>query len=277
MDYLVLLLIGLVMGLLGGMLGIGGSIVMIPAMVFAFGENQHLYQAAAMICNLAVAASSAVAHKKADALVPSVLKWLVPAAIVGVVLGVAGSNLPVFEGHKSYRLARLFGAFLVYVAGYEAYKLVRSLTGSLVESHDDSGIRTSRYGSSFIGLVTGLAAGLMGIGAGAVATPLQQIFLKLPMRKAMANAAAAIIGIAGVGAIYKNLTLGSHGVHFPLFAGDSGLMASLKISALVVPTALVGGYMGGHLMHHLPRNWVRAAFIAVLVLGAYQLLTVPAR
>jgi uncharacterized membrane protein YfcA len=73
------------------------------------------------------------------------------------------------------------------------------------------------------------------------------------------------------------MSLGSHGVQFSLFAGDSGVVASLKIAAFVVPTGLVGGYIGGHLMHRLPRNWVRAAFIAVVLLGAYKLLTVPAR
>ena len=276
MDYLILLSIGLVMGLLGGMLGIGGSVVMIPAMVFAFGENQHLYQAAAMICNFAVAASSAIAHKKADALAPAVLRWMIPAAILGVLLGVAGSNLPIFAGGKSYRLARLFGTFLVYVAGYEIYKLVRSLTGSGQDGHDDAHVRPSGPLASLIGLVTGMAAGLLGIGAGTVATPLQQILLKLPMRRAMANSAAAIIGIAGAGAIYKNASLGAS-VHFDLFSSASPVMASLKIAALVVPTGFVGGYVGGHLMHRLPKNWVRAAFLVVVLLGAYKLLTVPAR
>jgi uncharacterized membrane protein YfcA len=229
-----------------------------------------------MMCNFAVAASSAIAHKKADALVPSVLRWLIPAAIVGVLLGVAGSNLPVFAGGKSYRLARMFGAFLVYVAGYEIYKLVRSLAGSGQDGQEDADIRPSGPWASLIGLVTGLAAGLLGIGAGTVATPLQQILLKLPMRKAMANSAAAIIGIAGVGAIYKNASL-NPGIHFDLFSAASPVAASLKIAALVMPTGFAGGYIGGRLMHCLPKNWVRAAFLVVVILGAYKLLTVPAR
>jgi len=210
-------------------------------------------------------------------LVPAVLKWLAPAAIMGVVIGVAASNLAVFEGPKSYRLAWLFGAFLVYVASYEAYKLVISLAGSKKDGHDESPIHLSGKVSSLIGLVTGLAAGLLGIGAGTVATPLQQILLKLPMRQAMSNSATAIIGIAGVGAIYKNLSLGEHGIQFAMFAGDSVVMASALIAAFIVPTGLVGGYLGGHLMHRLPKNLVRAAFVAVLICGAYKLLTIRPR
>ena len=48
MDYLVLVIIGIVMGLFGGLLGIGGSVSMIPAMVIFFKGDQHLYQAAAV-------------------------------------------------------------------------------------------------------------------------------------------------------------------------------------------------------------------------------------
>ncbi len=38
---LMLVLIGLVAGILGGLLGIGGGIIMIPAMVFLLGFSQH--------------------------------------------------------------------------------------------------------------------------------------------------------------------------------------------------------------------------------------------
>ena len=62
MDYFVLVMIGLVMGVFGGLLGIGGSAVMIPAMIIFFKGNQHLYQSSAMICNFFVAVSAAAAE-----------------------------------------------------------------------------------------------------------------------------------------------------------------------------------------------------------------------
>jgi uncharacterized protein len=40
-SFLMLLLIGLIAGLLGGLLGLGGGIIMIPAMVFLLGFTQH--------------------------------------------------------------------------------------------------------------------------------------------------------------------------------------------------------------------------------------------
>ena len=103
MDYLILLTIGLVMGVLGGLLGIGGSVIMIPAMTVAFGENQHLYQASAMICNFCVGASSALAHKKARSLYKPVLKSMVPMAMghrhVQIGLGQHRDQL----GHRRHR------------------------------------------------------------------------------------------------------------------------------------------------------------------------------
>ena len=54
--------IGLAGGILGGMLGIGGSIIVIPLLSIVNGPNQQLYQATAMIMNVAVGASATLNH-----------------------------------------------------------------------------------------------------------------------------------------------------------------------------------------------------------------------
>mgnify|MGYP000055993888 FL=1 len=266
MDIVIYLVIGLCMGVLGGMLGIGGSVFMIPAMTLAFDENQHLYQAAAMICNFFVASSSMLAHRKAEAWVKSVLLWLVPAAIVGIFGGVMLSNAPVFEGEKSYLLARAFGIFLVYVVIYNSYRLYLHLHPKIeVVSKSMPPKKIARVFSVICGAITGLAAGLLGIGAGTVATPLQQVTLKLPLKNAMSNSAVTIVCISWLGAIYKNATLAQHGI---------AVADSLKIAAWVIPGAVVGGFIGGHLMHTLPKNIVRGIFIGVCLMAAIKLLTV---
>lgn len=266
MDAVILIGIGLVMGLFGGMLGIGGSLIMIPAMVFFYDENQHLYQSSAMICNFCVAIASLLAHRKANTLVPAVLWRMIPAAIVGILAGVAVSNIPFFAGRNSYLLARLFGTFLAYVAVYNTWRMFRPPMPK-VNDDDPSFYQTPfrKCISTAIGVATGLTAGLLGIGAGSIATPMQQFFLHLPLKRAMSNSASVIVGIAWIGAIYKTATLPQHGI---------AISESLKIAALVVPTALLGGFWGGHLMHLLHRQLVRGIFIGVCVLGAWKLLTV---
>ncbi|MCH9003289.1 MAG: TSUP family transporter, partial [Planctomycetes bacterium] len=63
-----MLLIGLFTGVVGGLLGVGGSIVMIPAMTEVIGPDQHLYQAAAMIVNFFVVVPAVYQHRKAGAI-----------------------------------------------------------------------------------------------------------------------------------------------------------------------------------------------------------------
>lgn len=266
MDFFIYLVIGICMGVLGGMLGIGGSVFMIPALTLAYGENQHLYQASAMICNFFVSAAAMIAHRKADTFTKKVLIWLIPAATLGIAAGVALSNCTIFEGGNSYLLARAFGAFLVYVIAYNSYRLYLSVHPKIVETPKPfPPKKRAAFFAAVCGGLTGLAAGLLGIGAGTVSTPLQQVTLKLPLRNAMSNSAVTIVAIAWLGAIYKNATLRQHGLE---------ISESLKIAVCVIPGAILGGYWGGHLMHALPKNIVRAIFIGVCLMAALKLLTV---
>lgn len=265
MDFIALLVIGLCMGLLGGMLGIGGSVFMIPAMTLVFDENQHLYQAASMICIFFVSGAALIAHRKAKAISKEVLVRLIPAAMLGILGGVALSNCSFFEGDRSYILARLFGIFLAYVAVYNSFRLYRSMKLGRNLERDKPIEKPNTIAASLCGLMTGLASGLLGIGAGTVATPLQQFSMKRPLREAMSNSAATIVSISCLGAIYKNATLARHGI---------GITESLRIAACIIPGAIIGGFIGGHLMHRLPKNIVRTVFILVCILAAIKLLTV---
>ena len=60
-----LLLLGLLAGALGGLVGVGGSIVIIPVLTLLLNKDQHLSQATAMIINVLVAAASLLQHHRA--------------------------------------------------------------------------------------------------------------------------------------------------------------------------------------------------------------------
>ena len=276
MDYFILATIGIAMGLFGGLLGIGGSVVMIPALVFAFGENQHLYQASAMICNFFVGTAATIVHRNADVLVRDVIKWLVPAAAFGIIIGVAVSNSSVFARGNSYLLARVFGLFMVYVIVYNCSRFKRPRGGA--DGFDISNTKRSVPLTTFCGLLTGISAGLLGIGGGTICVPLQQLFLKMPLKRAISNSAATIASIALIGAFYKNITLPQHNIVGSPFCdalqNGNPVIESLKIAVVVIPGAIVGAFLGGRVMHKLPSNIVRAAFILLAALASYKLLTV---
>ena len=263
MEYLILVLIGLVMGVFGGLLGIGGSIVMIPAMMIFFKGDQHLYQAAAMICNFFVSVSAVFVHKKANVLVIDVIKWLIPAGLIGILAGVWFSNIDFFTGVKSTNLTRVFGFFMVYVAVYNISKFRHHDGGA--DGLDISETRKSGPLTLVSGLFTGLSAGLLGLGGGSICTPMQQLCLKMPLKRAITNSSALIVATALVGAFYKNLTLPKHGI---------AITDSLKIAVVIIPTAMLGAFIGGKLMHKLDKKIVRIIFIALLVTAAYKMLTI---
>ena len=114
---------------------------------------------------------------------------------------------------------------------------------------------------SIVGLLMGFASGLLSVGGGAVAVPAQQVILKMPLRSAIATSAAAIVFVGTTSAILKNALLGGHG----------NWVESLKLAAILTPTAMAGSYLGGHLTHKLPVRWVRLAFVALMLVSAWQM------
>ncbi len=252
--------IGLSAGLLGGLLGIGGSVLIIPGLILYMsaagtydGTEQHLIQAAAMICNVFIAAPAVIAHWRNRAVMLPVIVWLAPSALAGIVLGVSLSNTSAFARQNGAYLAMLLAAFLLYVAGYNTWRLIDKTR--LADRFDEK-TRLPAWKVLAVGLPMGLFGGLLGIGGGAICVPLQQTILRIPLRRAIANSAATIVLISSVGALQKNFTLPAHGFS-PL--------ESLQLAALLAPTAILGSYVGGVLTHRLPRKVLRGVFIVFML------------
>ncbi|MEM7681210.1 MAG: sulfite exporter TauE/SafE family protein [Planctomycetota bacterium] len=271
--------IGLIAGLLGGLLGVGGSTIVIPGLALAFGPNQHLYQAAAMWVNLCVALAALRRHRKAGVFRREVLLWMGLAACVSILLGVGLSNLPVFTRDGGGRLlARLFAVFQAYVAVVNLRKLAKEVHGAHAarravragKESEAAPVRAPRTGKGrcvFTGSAMGVTAGLLGIGGGAVAVPLQQVVLRLPLRACIAHSAAVMAFSALIGATAKSLTLGG------ATQGAFSVRDALWLALLVAPAAMVSARGGAALTHRLPVPWVRAAFVCVLLWAAWKMWT----
>jgi uncharacterized protein len=257
--------LGLFAGIMGGMLGVGGSSLMIPGLVILFGRPyQHVYQAAAMIANVAVALPASLRHKKAGYLIPRVLRYLIPAGVICVMAGVAVSNLSFFSDKiGSIRLGRVLAVFLIYTAVNDLLKLRGDTKEHNAVPDDSPHITPAR--STCIGGAMGFLGGLLGVGGGVIAVPLQQIWMKIPLKLAIANSAAAMILTAAVGAAYKNATVYQH--QAPWYGG-------LLLAAVLVPTAWIGGKIGAVLTHRLPVRQVRIAFILLMLFSAWKMAAI---
>lgn len=280
-------LLGLVAGTLGGLLGVGGSVVMIPGLVWLLGApggaapgEQHAFQAAAMIANVAVAVPAMLRHRRAGTIDPAAVRGMVPAAAVGILLGVAVSNLPAFRGADGGRmLARVLAGLLIWVIVVNVHKLwaARRAHTRPTSSPPDEGngepVRGATAAGRFAGVggVTGIVAGLLGVGGGAIAVPMQQQLLSRPLRRAISNSATAMCVSAPLGAIYKNLTLGGHLPADTALVGGAG--AGLLLGLMLAPTAWAGGRLGARLTHTLPLNLIRVGFVLLMIAAAWKLAT----
>ena len=298
-------MLGLTAGVLGGMLGVGGSVLIIPALAILLGRptgvEQHLYQAAAMIANVAVSIPAALRHRRAGAMNRTVLTWMLPSALLCIVVGVWASNLPIFAGPEGgLWLGRLLAVFLIYVIIVNALRLrpakpqppagpgpaeTRSTdppsNPALGAEYEDGPPRVTGPRSATIGSVMGTLAGLLGIGGGGIAVPLQQTLLRLPLRQCIANSSAVICVTAAVGAIYKNATLaGRVGPDTAARIQELNLApidwtTGLTLGLLLAPTAWAGGRLGAALTHRLPLRAIRVAFIALMLVAAWKMAALP--
>ena len=177
---------GLAAGTLGGLLGIGGSVIMIPAMVLVFPgrgtDAQHLFQAAAMAANVAVALPAAIRHWRSGSLRFDLLKWLLPTGLAAILLGVWLSNRL-----NGVTLRRFYAVFLLYLAVQTIIKIFRKHPDPKAE---ESRVTPGRTGA--VGGVLGISAGILGIGGGILAVPLLQTLCRVPLKQAIAASSATM-------------------------------------------------------------------------------------
>jgi uncharacterized membrane protein YfcA len=253
-EFLILIVLGLAAGALGGLLGIGGSVLMIPVLTLVLGRDQHVSQAAAMIVNVFVALPGVFRHHLAVAIEWPVVRRMIPAGLVFILAGVALSNT--LDAHV---LGTIFGVFLLsYVA---SAPILRALRGR--RDDGDAAPRAGWLHAGGVGAIAGLAAGLLGIGGGVIAVPLLHLLCRLPLRRAIAASATMMCVTSIFGAAAKNLTLARL---------DLDVAQSLLIAACLVPTAIAGGLYGAGLTHSLPLKWVRLVLHVLLLVAAVKFL-----
>ncbi len=106
-----LVVIGLAAGFLAGLLGIGGGVLMVPAMVLILGFDQHVAQGTSLLVIIPAALTGSLAHYRRGRLV---LRDAVTIAAGGVIGAVIGSVFALSIDDELLR--RLFAGFLLIVA-----------------------------------------------------------------------------------------------------------------------------------------------------------------
>lgn len=257
---LICLLSGALAGLTAGLFGLGGGLIVVPALHFLFLAQDFppvmLMQLAittSLFCILFTGGASAWGHYRRQAVHAQAVRSLIPGILLGALLGAwLASWLP------SAGLRRIVGLFELFVAW-------RLLGGG---ARQGSGQLPGLAAMLAAGMGIGACSSLLGIGGGTLTVPFL-LFCGLPVRVAIASSAVCGLPIAlagGAGLVW----LGWGVQDLPRYAlGYLYWPAILPIVAASLCTVPIGV----HLAHRLPVLQLRRAFAALLLLLAIVMLS----
>jgi len=128
-DVVGALLIGLVGGIAGGLLGIGGGTLYVPALVLLLGVEQQVAQGISLAAIIPTAISATTANLRRGYVDGRLAAAVVPAALVLALLGarIAGEL-------DDDTLSRIFGVVVLYVGGRTLYTAGRRWRRERTES-----------------------------------------------------------------------------------------------------------------------------------------------
>lgn len=252
--------VGVVAGLIAGLLGLGGGVVIVPALALTFAALglpeavlMHLAVGTSLAAIVPTSASSVLAHARRQAVDWPIFKALLPGLVPGAVAGaLIADRLP------SELLARIFGIFVLAVAA------------QIFAGANAPGRRPLPGRAPLVawGGGIGAASTVLGIGGGTLTVPLLS-YCRVPIARAVATSSACglVLGVVGAGGFlatgygHPGLPTGAVGyVYWPAFLGI--VVASVSTAPL-----------GARLAHRLPTQTLKRIFALVLgSVGARMLL-----
>jgi uncharacterized membrane protein YfcA len=252
--------LGSLAGLMAGLLGVGGGLVIVPVLIWAFtllGFDSevlvHLAVGTSLATIVVTSLSSIRAHHRRGAVRWELVRRLSPGILLGSLIGAL-----VADWMSSEWLRRVFAVFVLIVG-------TRMLLGLNVRVGLQLPGPTGMWGA---GGVIGAVSALVGIGGGSLTVP----FLHasgVGMREAVATSSACGLPIAlagGLGFVWTGwsqpgLPQGSTGfVYWPAFAG-------------IVLTSVLFAPLGARLAHRLPVRALQRVFAALLLGVGVKLLS----
>ncbi|MCU6790676.1 sulfite exporter TauE/SafE family protein [Paenibacillus sp. WQ 127069] len=262
MSFLFYTVVGLLAATLGSLVGLGGGIVIVPALIYLgpYFVGQEISVSTAVGTSLAVLIFTAFSstwafHKQRKVDFRS--GWLYfltcgPGAMLG-------SYMTQFVDAKSFQLA--FGIFMLVMAILLIIKdrlKPLSLKWPIQRTYTDAEGLVHSYGYGVlpalsIGLLVGIISGLFGIGGGSLFVPAMMILFRYPPHVATATSMFVIFLSSIMGTV----------THLSLGEVDGWMVLGLA------PSALVGGWLGAKIANALSSKklmWVlRITFFVVAI------------
>lgn len=244
MNTLLYIVCGMLAGLLGGYLGVGGGIVIVPFLTLVMGHDIKAavpVSMAAIVINSLAASSEYMKKGMVD------LELMVTLTFAMVLGMVAGSTL----------LTIVPSAYVkVLLAGVLVYTAISLLTGqekSAIQIAENKKARILYC--AFLAFLGGILAGLVGIGGGVIVIPLMFLVIGIPLATARGTS-SFIVGFSGAASL---------AVYFL-----NGLLNLLVVPGVLLGT-IIGGKVGGRLGTVAKPKAVKLLFFALLCYTAFRL------
>jgi len=259
--YILVVVTGCVAGLLAGLLGIGGGLLIVPALAlllphagYESSSIMHVALGTSLASIVFTSMSSVTAHHRHGAVLWPVMRRM----SAGILLGAFAGAILVDQLQTDI-LKIIFGCFALLVS-------LQMATSWRVDAH----ARIPRIeGLSLAGLVIGAVSSLVGIGGGTMSVP-YLMWHGVAIRNAVATAAANGLPIAVAGAagfVYAGYqSIGWQGWRLGY--------VDLLVLALLVLGSVTFAPLGARLAHSLETRRLKQIFALLLALiGARMLLT----
>ena len=255
-----LLTLGGVVGFLAGLLGIGGGMIMVPAMTWLLVqrgvESGHAVKMAIATCMATIlftSLSSVRAHNRLGAVRWDLARQLAPGIIAGGLLAGAGA----FAVLKGQGLALFFAAFI----GYTAVQMLRNR-----KPHPDRQM-PGALATAGVGAAIGFLSGLVGAGGAFLSVPFMTR-CNVPPRHAVGTSAALGFPIAAAS------TAGYLVSGWPLAPALPGAFGYLYLPALalVALASISTAPLGARVAQRINVAWLKRLFAVMLLALAASML-----
>lgn len=262
--------VSLLAGVIGALAGVGGGILIIPALTVVFGVDIHLAIGASIVSVIATSSGAAAAYVRDRLTNLRIGMFLELATTTGAVVGALLAAIV-----SPSLLYVTLGIVLLFSAAMQLSRLGEELAEaepaaglalrlSLAESYPDARLggevdyapKRIPLGFALMALA-GLVSGLLGIGSGALKVLAMDGAMRLPMKVSSATS-NFMIGVTAAA---------SAGIY--LGRGD----VDVSIASPVALGVLAGALLGARLLGRLSNRHVRRIFVPVLaVIGLETIL-----